>query len=101
MRHFSCDHCGKPITAAAGPRMIVRIESYPAPEDDESPDDGGGSDVVEEVARMIQQAEESGESVPAPTTREVAYDLCVPCHRRLMANPLGKGRVAVPRFSGN
>lgn len=101
MRHFSCDHCGKPITAASGPRMILRIESYPAPEEDESLDGVADSDVVEQVARMIQEAEEAGEPVPTPSARKAAFDLCVPCHRKVMANPLGKGRVAAPRFSGN
>lgn len=101
MRHFSCDLCGKGITPATGPRMVLKLESYPAPDDTDPTDDLAETDVVEEVALLLQEAEESGEDVPAPTTRKAAFDLCVPCHRKFLSNPLGRGRVAVPRFSGN
>jgi hypothetical protein len=101
MRHFSCDLCGKGITAATGPRMVLKLESYPAPDDSDPADGSAETDVVEEVALILQEAEEAGEFEPAPTTRKVAFDLCVPCHRKVLANPLGRGRAAVPRFSGN
>lgn len=101
MRHFSCDLCGKGISAATGPRMVLKLESYPAPDDATPADDFAETDVVEEVARLIGEAEESGEDVPTPTTRKAAFDLCVPCHRKFMSNPLGRGRMAAPRFSGN
>lgn len=101
MRHFSCDLCGKGINAATGPRMVLKLESYPAPDDDQPADDFADTDVVEEVAMLLQEAEDAGEDVPTPTTRKLAFDLCVPCHRKVVSNPLGRGRVAVPRFSGN
>ncbi len=100
MRHYSCDLCGKGIPPA-GPRMILKIESYAAPDEGESRDAVLDSDVVEEVALILQEAEEAGEPVPTPTARTAAFDLCVPCHRKVTANPLGRGRAAVPRFSGN
>jgi hypothetical protein len=101
MRHFSCDLCGKALTPAAGPRMVLKLESYPAPEDADPAGGSAESDVVEEVALILQEAEEAGEFDPAPTTRKVAFDLCVPCHRKVLANPLGRGRATAPRFSGN
>ncbi len=101
MRHFSCDLCGTGITAATGPRMILKMEAYPAADDTPDADEAAEPDVVEEVASLLQEAEEAGEPVPAPTTRKVAFDLCVPCHRKVMANPLGRVRAATPRFSGN
>jgi len=101
MRHFSCDLCGKGISAATGPRMVLKLESYPAPDDDLQADEFAETDVVEEVAQLLQEAEESGEDVPTPTTRKVAFDLCVPCHRKVLSNPLGRSRMVAPRFSGN
>ncbi len=81
--------------------MILKLESYPAPDDDLPADDTADADVVEEVAMLLQEAEEAGKAVPTPTTRKLAFDLCVPCHRKVVSNPLGRVRVAVPRFSGN
>ena len=101
MRHFSCDLCGKALSPAAGPRMVLKLESYPAPEDADPADGHADADVVEEVALILQEAEEAGEPEPAPMTRKVEFDLCVPCHRKVLANPLGRGRAAAPRFSGN
>ena len=100
MRHYSCDLCGKGISPA-GPRMILKIQSYAAPDEGESPDAVLDSDVVEEVALILQEAEEAGGPVPTTTARTNVFDLCVPCHRKVTANPLGRGRAAVPRFSGN
>ena len=93
--------CGKGISAATGPRMVLKMESYPAPDDDRPADDIADTDVVEEVAMLLQEAEEAGEDVPTPTTRKVAFDLCVPCHRNVLSNPLGRARMVAPRFSGN
>jgi hypothetical protein len=101
MRHFSCDLCGKGISAATGPRMVLKLESYPAPDADQPPAAYAETDVVEEVALLLQEAEEAGEDVPTPTTRKLAFDLCVACHRKVLSNPLGRGRLAAPRFSGN
>jgi hypothetical protein len=101
MRHFSCDLCGKALTPGAAPRMVLKVESYPAPDDADSVEEYPDTDVVEEVALILEEAAEAGETVPAPTTRKVAFDLCVPCHRKVMSNPLGRGRAAAPRFSGN
>ncbi|QDU22446.1 hypothetical protein [Urbifossiella limnaea] len=100
MRHFSCDLCGKGITAATGPRMVLKLESYPAPDEVDAADDFAETDVVEEVAQLLREAEDAGEDVPT-TTRKSAFDLCVPCHRKFLSNPLGRSRVAAPRFSGN
>jgi hypothetical protein len=81
--------------------MVLKLESYPAPDDADTGEDCPDADVVEEVALLLDEAAEAGETVPAPTTRKVAFDLCMPCHRKVMSNPLGRGRAAVPRFSGN
>ncbi len=101
MRHYTCDLCGKALTPASGPRMILKMESYPAPEETALTDENTETDVVEEVALLLEEAEEAGEEPPVPTTRKASYDLCVPCHRRVTANPLGRARPATPRFSGN
>jgi hypothetical protein len=101
MRHYTCDLCGKALTPASGPRMVLKMESYPAPDDAQPTDDNTEADVVEEVALLLEEAEEAGEELPTPTTRKASYDLCVPCHRRVTTNPLGRSRPVAPRFSGN
>jgi hypothetical protein len=101
MRHFSCDLCGKALTPGTGPRMVLKIEAYPATDDADLTDENATTDVVDEVANLLEEAEEAGEPVPVPATRKVAYDLCVSCHRRYMANPLGRVRPVDLRFSGN
>ena len=100
MLHYSCDLCGKALTGG-GPRMVLKMESYPAPDETDADDTELDADVVEEVALILQEAEEAGEPTPGPTTRKAAFDLCVPCHRKVIANPLGRGRATAPRFSGN
>ncbi|HEX4608310.1 MAG TPA: hypothetical protein VH092_08900 [Urbifossiella sp.] len=101
MRHFTCDLCGKALAVGCGPRMILKIESYPAPDDADLSDDATNSDVVEEVALILKEEEEAGAPTPPPAARKVSFDLCVPCHRKVIANPLGRGRATAPRFSGN
>jgi hypothetical protein len=81
--------------------MVLKMEAYPAPDETDLTDESTEPDAVEELAVMLQEAEDAGEDLPEPTSRKLTFDLCVPCHRKHLANPLGRVRSAAPRFSGN
>lgn len=99
MLHFSCDACGKTLTPATAPRYVVKMEAYPAATD--LADADTDADAVEEMALLLEEAEEAGEELPAPGSQKFRFDMCGPCHRKFVANPFGRVRAANVRFSGN
>ena len=105
MRHFSCDLCGKDLTAAADARFVLRMEVAPALA-------AGGpaalsaadldQDHLDAMAEMLDDLEADGDAVAeAPTTQGFEFDLCPGCRGRYVADPLGRERVPKPRFSPN
>jgi hypothetical protein len=99
MRHFSCDVCGKALSAGdPDGRYVVRVEGFVAMDDPDGPD-GLDADHVADMADLLAALEADPEDGPAPgLTGE--YDLCPECYRRYRADPLGRDRRRV-RFSPN
>ena len=108
MRHFSCDLCGKDLTAsahdAADARYVLRMEVAPA---------GAGGvgalceadldqDHLDAMAELLDDLEADPDSPrELPTTQRLEFDLCPGCRLRFVADPLGRERVPKPRFSQN
>ena len=112
MRHFSCDLCGKDLTAsphggadgAATGRYVLRMEVAPAAAGvlncvGEADLD---RDQLDAMAELLDDLEADPDSAPeVPATQRLEFDLCPGCRLRFVADPLGRERVPKPRFSKN
>jgi hypothetical protein len=115
MRHYSCDVCGRDIKAGEDDHFVVRMQAYLSADShqltesdleitDIDSDDESDSflpqtthDSLEELDEMLKQADMTE---PAPTFREYRYDLCPSCHKKFLADPLGRESIKL-HFSKN
>ena len=58
-------------------------------------------DQIESMAELLAELEASGGTAPEPTSRTMEYDLCGGCHRKFVADPLGRDAVRKLEFSTN
>ena len=101
MIHYSCDCCKRSIDTQDELRYVVRMEAYvamdPAGEDDEA-----DRDHLEEVQDILQRLEEEDcEQMSRDVYREMRYDLCSECHKKFVADPLGRSMAMSFEFSEN
>lgn len=103
MRHFSCDLCGKDMTAGPDARFVVRMEAFPAGTPGELTDADFDQDHIDTMAEMLAELEEAGEDAaePTPDRKSAEYDLCPACYAKFIADPLGRDRARKPHFSKN
>ena len=87
-----CDLCDRAVPAHAS--YVVRIDVFADPslpplstEDLESTDFDAALDAVLEEAKDM-----TADDLQDGVHRRLEYRLCPPCHRRFLANPLGKPR---------
>lgn len=92
MRHYSCDLCGKDLTLGTDARYVVRMEVSVASEPALLTPADLDQDSVEAMAELLDELEADGlDALPsAPATRPMEYDLCPTCHRKFLADPLGR-----------
>jgi hypothetical protein len=88
MLHFSCDLCGKDLLAVADNRYVVKMEVYAAHDPAELIEEDLDADHLEEISQIL--ADENGDCEPAPAYKKLRYDLCSACHKRFLADPLGR-----------
>lgn len=102
MRHFSCDLCGKDLTEGDA-RYVVRMDVFPAVEVRDLTEADLDQDHLDAMAEMLDELEDAGPDAlrPAPAARALEYDLCCSCHRKFVADPLGRDRARKPQFSKN
>jgi len=95
MLHYSCDVCKRPIHPQADVRHVVRIEVYPAVEDEscecrELDDPGDESDHLGEMQELLEQLDDCDDPrILQDTSRSMRFDLCDACRQRFVKNPLG------------
>src|SRR5712692_5687300 len=91
MVHFTCDLCGKDLTASGDPRYVVKIAAYPGFDPSEITDGDLDDDHMEAVAEVLQRDEgPSSEDMEPQEFRGFRFDLCPECHGRFLKDPLGK-----------
>lgn len=98
MVHFTCDLCGKDLTACGDPRFVVKIEAYPGFDPTQITEDDLDDDHMEAVAELLQRGEEADSDVGRKAFR---YDLCPSCHAKFVKDPLGKDIFRILDFSKN
>jgi hypothetical protein len=102
MVHFTCDLCGKDLTASGDHRYVVKIEAYPGFDPTEITEDDLEEDHMEEVSQILQRDESlSSEELAEPLNKGFRFDLCPVCHGRFLRDPLGKESLRLFDFSKN
>jgi hypothetical protein len=89
MLHFSCDLCGKDLTDGTDARYVVRMEVFPATDPGQLVEGDLSDDNLEAVGELLRDGDET-DIEPAPTYRKIRYDLCMGCHQKFLADPLGR-----------
>ncbi len=102
MMHFSCDVCGTDMTQNGAERYVLKMEAFAANDPAELTDEDLETDHVEEMARVLNDLEESDEPPqPLPTCKKLRFDLCLACFRKFVRDPLGRESAAKFDFSPN
>ena len=103
MVHFTCDLCGKDLTACSDPRYIVKIEAFAGFDPDEITETELDDDHMEAVSAILQRDAEtmSSEELTTPVQKLFRFDLCPKCHAKFIKDPLGKEFQRTFEFSKN
>ena len=102
MVHFTCDLCGKDLTASGDPRFVVKIEAFPGFDPTQLTEDDLDDDPMEAVAEILQRDETlSSRDVSEPLHKGFRFDLCPTCHEKFVKDPLGKESLRTFDFSKN
>ncbi len=90
MIHYSCDMCGDLIQTEEELRYVVKMEVYPADEEEENEcAEGFKQDMAElniEEEREVEEGPEDDED--DMEYRTLRFDLCSECHKRYIRDPL-------------
>ncbi len=106
MRHFTCDLCGRDLSATPAERFVVKLEVVPASAPAGLTEADLDTDPVSAMADLLAELEDSGEYrvVPAAAGHKAEYDLCHACRPKFVADPFNRdgrdGRRKL-RFSTN
>ena len=102
MVHFTCDLCGKDLTASGERRYVVKIEAYPGFDPTEIKEDDLDDDPMEAVAQILERDEAlDPEELAAAMHKGFRFDLCPSCHQKFVRDPLGKDAIRSFDFSQN
>ena len=99
MLHFSCDLCGQQLEDQ---RFVVKLEVFAAFDPDQIEEQDLDEDNLQEVAKIIQEMETTGESdIDDCGTKKYRFDLCERCQTRFTRDPLGRNALGRMNFSEN
>ncbi|MDX2038650.1 MAG: hypothetical protein SFX72_18530 [Isosphaeraceae bacterium] len=102
MIHYTCDLCGKDLTASGEQRFVVKIEVCPRPVSDEAALEELDVDPMEKLTEILMNDQDlTSEELAAQGPRGYRYDLCPRCHGRFAKDPLGRESVRALDFSKN
>jgi hypothetical protein len=101
MVHFTCDLCGKDLTATGDPRFVVKIEAFPGFDPTEITEDDLDNDPMEAVAEILQRDEGLSCGESPSLHKGFRFDLCPACHEKFVKDPLGKEALRSFDFSKN
>lgn len=91
MIRFRCDNCGCGLDANSADRYIVSIEVYAAAPTLEFTHEDLEKDHRAEIDAVLRQLHDADpDAVEDQVYRRLRFDLCPPCHRRFLDNPLAR-----------
>jgi hypothetical protein len=100
MVHFTCDLCGKDLTATGENRYVVKIEAFASFDPTEITEDDLDEDHMEEISQILQDGS-CPEELDTPLFKGFRYDLCPSCHGRYIKDPLSRDVLRSLNFSEN
>ncbi len=102
MHGLTCDLCGETLLVDSDVRYRVKIDVFAAYDPLEIAPSDLDRDLEGEMAELIGRMKEmnSGE-LEDQVHRRFEFDLCPPCQRRYLRDPLGLGRPRLPHPSGD
>ncbi|OHB96172.1 MAG: hypothetical protein A3I59_04740 [Planctomycetes bacterium RIFCSPLOWO2_02_FULL_50_16] len=86
MIHYSCDMCGSIIKTEEELRYVVKIEIYPADDDEEENEELGS--IGDDIAGFDLEDEKGEDSADDMEYKTLRFDLCSECHKRYVRDPL-------------
>lgn len=102
MIHFTCDLCGKDLTAAGDQRYVVKIEAFPRLDSEQITAEDLDVDPMETLTELLMNDEGlSSEELAAQTAKDFRFDLCPKCHAKFVKDPLGRENLRPLNFSKN
>ena len=102
MVHFTCDLCGKDLTASEEARYVVKIAAYAGFDPNEITEEDLDEDHLEAVSKLLQRDESlSSDELDAEGYKGFRFDLCPSCHRRFIKDPLNRDLLRTLDFSEN
>lgn len=102
MVHFTCDLCGKDLSACGDQRYVVKIAAYASFDPTELTDEDLDDDHMEAVSQLLQRDDNTNtEELDASLYKGFRFDLCPECHGRFLKDPLGKDLLRSFDFSKN
>lgn len=101
MLHYSCDLCKRPIDTRADVRHVVKIEVFPAVDDQAVEGSGDDADHLEEMQDLLEHLDDGDATALEESARSMRFDLCDACRQRFVKNPLGAKNGKQLDFSNN
>jgi hypothetical protein len=102
MVHYTCDLCGKDLTASSDPRYVVKISAYAGFDPNQITEEDLDDDHMEAISELLRHDEGcSCSEVGAPAFKGFRFDLCAACHGKFLKDPLGRELVRSLDFSPN
>ena len=90
MDRLNCDACGRPLLLESDVRYEVSIEAKAAYDPLEITSEDLKKDHRREMAELIRKMDGISEAEAMDQVfRKFRFDLCTPCHRAYLKNPLG------------
>jgi hypothetical protein len=102
MVHFTCDLCGKDLSATGESRYVVKIAAYASFDPTEITEDDLDEDHMEEVSQILQR--DGGlnpDDLDTQSFKGFRFDLCPSCHGRFIKDPLSREVLRSLNFSEN
>ena len=100
MVHFTCDLCGKDLTASGDPRFVVKISAFAGFDPTQISEADLDDDHMEAVSEILRESS-GAEDPDAQLSKEFRFDLCPRCHGKFLKDPLGKEAIRSLDFSQN
>ena len=102
MVHFTCDLCGKDLTASGDPRYVVKIAAYAGFDPNEITEDDLDEDHMEAISELLRrEGDHNPEDFGPPAYKGFRFDLCPTCHGRFIKDPLNRELLRSLDFSEN
>lgn len=101
MIHYSCDRCKRMIDPAHEVRYLIKIETHAVLEPVETDEPDDDRDHLTEIHDALADLDLDDEDCAGDEPQRLSFDLCGPCYRRYLQDPLATETLMHVGFSHN